>query len=77
MEIRTAYQSYRKKPYVARWSENGKSRNRFFATEKDRAQFIESFQQNATRQDASIPLIEPRKLIRWQEAVKLDPAGMF
>jgi integrase len=75
MEIRTAYQSYRKKPFVARWSENGKSRNRFFATEKDRTQFIESFQLNATRQDASIPLIEPRKLIRWQEAVKLDPSA--
>lgn len=73
MEFRLSHQAYRKKPYVARWVEDGTTRNRFFATESERAQFMESFQQHAARQDASIPLIEPRRLIRWQEAVRLAP----
>ncbi len=35
------YQEYRKKPYVARWTEGGKTRNRFFASESERAKFTE------------------------------------
>jgi len=40
MKMRLHYQEYRKKPYVARWTEGGKTRNRFFDSESERAKFI-------------------------------------
>ena len=61
MEFRLSHQPYRKNPFVARWSDEGKIRNRFFATEAARTRFIEAYH----GQDAAIPLIEPRKLYRW------------
>jgi len=69
MKFRLSHQPYRKKPYVVRWSENGKTYNRFFATEADRTHFIKNFNQ----QDVTISLIEPHKLYRWQEASRLAP----
>jgi len=73
MKIHTVYQDYRKKPYVARWYEGGRMRNRFFSTEEARAKFIESFQYSTAGQDPSLPAIEPHKIIRWQQAAVIAP----
>lgn len=73
MKIHTVYQAYRKKPFVARWYENGRMRNRFFSCEEARETFIREFSHAAGRQDLTLPTIEPHKLIRWQQAAQLAP----
>lgn len=73
MKIHTVHQPYRKKPFVARWYENGRMRNRFFSSDEARAAFICEFGKTPGKQDISLPPIEPHKIIRWQEAAKLAP----
>jgi len=48
-------------------------RNRFFATEQSREQFIRNFRQSAAGQDPSLPIIEAHKIIRWQQAAQIAP----
>lgn len=69
------YQSYRKKPYVARWYEGTRQRNRFFSTETARDEFITQFNKHAQRADPTLPTIEPHKLIRWQQAMAIAPGA--
>lgn len=73
MKIYTDYQSYRKKPYVARWYEGTRQRNRFFSTETARDEFIDQFKKHAQRADPTLPTIKPHKLIRWQQAMEIAP----
>ena len=73
MDIKTVYQSYRKKPYVARWYEGGRMRNRFFSSEKARAEFVRNFSKTAAGQDPALLVIKPHKLIRWQQAAQMAP----
>ena len=91
MKIHLVYQPKRKKPYIARWYEvpssakasDGKprQRNRFFATEASRSEFIEQFQKLSQRQDPSLGELAPHQLIRWQQAMaiapKADPVEVF
>ena len=58
---------------MARWYVESKPKHRFFATEGERDDFIEEFKQEAKRQDTTIAMIEPHKLMRWQEATELAP----
>ncbi|MCH8474221.1 MAG: hypothetical protein LAT55_03225 [Opitutales bacterium] len=64
MKIHTVHQAYRKKPFVARWYENGRMRNRFFSSDDARAAFIREFGKTTGKQDISLPPIEPHKIIR-------------
>jgi integrase len=73
MRIHSDYQPYRKKPYVARWYEGTRQRNRFFSTETARDEFIDQFKKQAQRADPTLPSIEPHKLIRWQQAMAIAP----
>lgn len=73
MKIHTVYQAYRKKPYVARWYEGTRQRNRFFSTEKSRAEFIARAERASVRQDATLPDLPPHQLMRWQQAAQLAP----
>ena len=73
MKIHTVYQATRKKPYIARWYEESRQRNKFFSTEEARAAFIEQFQKTAQRQDPVLPTIAPHQLIRWQQAMAIAP----
>jgi integrase len=73
MKIHTVYQSKRKKPYIARWYEGKRQRNRFFATESSRAEFIEQFNKLSERQDPSLHELAPHQLIRWQQAMAIAP----
>ena len=86
MKIHTVYQSYRKKPYVARWYEPApdsakdtpgkpRQRNRFFASERSRAEFIARAERASARQDAALPDLPPHQLMRWQQAVQLAPVA--
>ncbi|MEX0331436.1 MAG: tyrosine-type recombinase/integrase [Puniceicoccaceae bacterium] len=73
MRIRKDYQEYRKKPYVARWYEGRRQRNKFFATESAREEFIEQFGKTAQQADPALPTIDPHRLIRWQQAIAFAP----
>lgn len=73
MRIHADHQPYRKKPYVARWYEGARQRNRFFSTESARDEFIVQFKQHAQRADPSLPALAPHQLIRWQQAVEIAP----
>lgn len=73
MRIHTAHQSYRKKPFVARWYEGTRQRNRFFATEAAREEFIQGLFKVNEQTDPSLPQIELSKLIRWQQAMEIAP----
>ena len=73
MKIHTFYQASRKKPYIARWYEESRQRNKFFSTEEARAAFIEQFQKTAKRQDPVLPTIAPHQLMRWQQAMVIAP----
>lgn len=73
MKIHTVYQSYRKKPFVARWYEGTRQRNRFFSTEAAREEFIQEFSRTNERADPALPQIEPSKLLRWQQAMQIAP----
>ena len=73
MRIHTVYQEYRKKPFVARWYEGRRQRNRFFSTEEERSKFIEGFSKTSQIADPVLPQIEPHKLIRWQQAMEIAP----
>jgi integrase len=81
MKIHTIYQPKRRKPYIARWYEGKRQRNRFFATESSRAEFIEQFQKLSERQDPTLFELAPHQLIRWQQAMAIvpeaDPVEVF
>jgi hypothetical protein len=47
MKIHTVHQPYRKKPYVARWYEGTRQRNKFFASAAAREEFIGEFSKHA------------------------------
>ncbi|NDV61113.1 hypothetical protein G0Q06_01475 [Puniceicoccales bacterium CK1056] len=73
MKIHADHQPYRKKPYAARWYEGKGQRNKFFASEAARDEFIAQFKQTAQRADPAFPTIEPHKLIRWHQAMAIAP----
>ena len=73
MKIHTVYQATRRKPFIARWYEGSRQRNKFFASEAARDEFIAQFKQIALRADPAFPTIEPHKLIRWQQAMAIAP----
>ena len=73
MKIHTVYQATRKKPFIARWYQEGRQRNRFFSTEEARTEFIEQFQKSTERQDPSLQPLAPHQLIRWQQAMAIAP----
>ncbi len=73
MRIHADHQSYRKKPYVARWYEGTRQRNKFFASAAARDGFIGQFKQTAQRADPAFPTIEPHQLMRWQQAMVIAP----
>jgi integrase len=73
VKIYTHYQSYRKKPYVARWYEGDQQRNRFFDSAADRDEFIEGFKATAQLADPDLPQVKPHRLIRWQQAMAIAP----
>jgi hypothetical protein len=73
MKIHRIYQPKRKKPYVARWYEQRRQRNRFFASEEARADFIEQFHKLSDRQDPTLQELALHQLIRWQQAMAIDP----
>jgi len=73
MKIQRDHQPYRKKPFVARWYEGTRQRNRFFSSVAARDEFIAEFKKHAQRADPSLPTIEPHKLIRWQQAMMIAP----
>ena len=81
MKIHTIYQPKRKKPYIARWYEGKRQRNRFFASESSRAEFIDEFQKLSERQDPTLHELAPHQLIRWQQAMAIvpeaDPVEVF
>ena len=64
---------YRKKPYVARWYEGTRQRNRFFSTESARETFIQRFEQSSRRADPVLPDLPPHQLMRWQQATQIAP----
>lgn len=73
MKVLTHYQSYRKKPYVARWYEGSHQKNRFFESEESRTAFIKDFEKTRLRQDPDLPEIALSQLIRWQQAMQIAP----
>lgn len=81
MKIHTIYQPKRKKPFAARWYEGSRQRNRFFATEVARSEFIKQFQMLSERQDPTLFELAPHQLIRWQQAMAIvpeaDPVEVF
>lgn len=73
MEFYTTFQPYRKKPYVARWYEHGRPRNRFFSTEQARDTFVRTARLTSIRMDVQLPAVPIHELGRWQQARKLAP----
>jgi hypothetical protein len=73
MKIHADHQPYRKKPYVARWYEGSRQRNKFFASAAARDEFIHQLKETAQRQDPVLPTIAPHQLIRWQQAITIAP----
>jgi hypothetical protein len=73
MRIHADHQPYRKKPYVARWYEGTRQRNKFFASAAARDEFIHQLKETAQRQDPVLPTIAPHQLIRWQQAIAIAP----
>ena len=53
MRTHADHQPYRKKPYVARWYEGTRQRNKFFASAAARDEFIEQLKLTAQRQVGS------------------------
>jgi len=73
MKMHADHQPYRKKPFVARWYEGTRQRNRFFSTQAARDEFIQQLKDTAQRQDPVLSTIPPHKLIRWQQAIAIAP----
>ena len=73
MKIHADHQPYRKKPYVARWYEGTRQRNKFFASAAARDEYIHKLKETAQRQDPVLPTIPPHQLIRWQQAMAIAP----
>jgi len=73
MKVLTHYQSYRKKPYVARWYEGSHQENRFFESEESRTAFIKDLEKTMLRQDPGLPEIALSQMIRWQQAMQIAP----
>ena len=73
MRIHADHQPYRKKAYAARWYEGKRQRNKFFASAAARDEFIAQFKKTLERADPSFPIIEPHKLVRWQQAMAIAP----
>ena len=67
------YQPNRKKPFVARWYEGRRQRNRFFATAAARDEFIEQYGATTAHSDPTLPELAPHQLIRLQQATALAP----
>jgi len=62
MNIKRHYRPEKVKKYEARWYVEGRLKCRFFATEKEREQFIEEFQEQLTQNGTSLLLgFDPAK----------------
>lgn len=74
MEIKRHYRPEKVKKYEARWYVEGRLKCRFFATEAEREQFIDEFQEQLSQNGTSLLLgFDPAKMRRWQEASRLAP----
>ena len=74
MEIKRHYRPTKVKKYEARWYVEGRLKCRFFATEAEREQFIEEFQEQLSENGSSLLLgFDSAKMRRWQEASRLAP----
>lgn len=73
MEIKRHYRPEKVKKYEARWYVEKRLKCRFFATEAEREQFIDEFQEQLSQNGTSLLLgFDPAKMRRWQEASTLD-----
>jgi integrase len=74
MEIKRHYRPEKVKKYEARWYVEKRLKCRFFATEAEREQFIDEFQEQLSQNGTSLLLgFDPAKMRRWQEASRLAP----
>ena len=74
MEIKRHYRPEKVKKYEARWYVDKRLKCRFFATEAEREQFIEEFQEQLSKNGTSLLLgFDPAKMRRWQEASRMAP----
>ena len=74
MEIKRHYRPEKVKKYEARWYVEGRLKCCFFATEAEREQFIDEFQEQLSQNGSSLLLgFDPPKMRRWQEASRLAP----
>ncbi len=76
MNIIRHYQPDKVKKFEARWYVDRRLKCRFFATEKEREEFIKNFgKQIARAGEDSLLGFDSAKMRRWQEASKLDPSA--
>lgn len=73
MQIKAHFREGRKSPWEARWWVNQKMRARFFATEKERDQFIREFQNDIKREGSKVFDFEGKKMRRWQIVDEMLP----
>ncbi len=73
MNVIAHYQPNRKSPWEARWYVNRKLKSRFFATEKERNDFMRSFNKEITRHGEDAFKFNKSQMREWHEANLILP----